>query len=144
MSDTALVNILLGYQKSYPFQGEETTHQQLLIPLECPFCNAKDAHVATWGTYITKEGEVPRYYCYDCEKTFNPAKLPFWKSTCSEILWKLAQLSIEDKISINSLAKKYNIPKSTLYVLITRLKIFLASSFEIAKQLYDHEHRKKG
>ena len=141
MSDTALINIFLGHQKRYPDIYQNNIQQQLLIPLECPYCFAKESHVATWGTYQTKEREIPRYYCYNCEKTFNPAKLPFWKSTCSEILWKLAQLTIEDKVSVHSLAEKYNLPQSTLYLLLTRLKIFLASSYELGKQLYDHMHK---
>ena len=64
MSDSTLINIFLGYQKNYPLQYEDSVNQKLLLPLECPFCNAKDAHVATWGTYPTKEREIPRYYCY--------------------------------------------------------------------------------
>jgi hypothetical protein len=141
MLDTALVNILLGYQKKYPLQYEESINQQLLIPLECPYCNVKGVHVDTRRTYPTKEHDIPRHYSYDCKKCFNPAKLPFWKSTFSEILWKLAQLTIEDKISVNSLAEKYNIPQSTLYVLTTRLKIFLSTRYELGKQLYEHEHK---
>lgn len=141
MSDTALVNIFLGHQKNFPDIYQDSVQQQLLIPLECPFCLAKESHVATWGTYRTKEREIPRYYCYNCKKTFNPAKLPFWKKTCSEIIWKLAQLTIEDKLSIHSLAEMYNVPQSTLYLLLTRLKVFLSSSYELGKQLYEHEHK---
>ena len=139
MSGTAYANILLGYQKEYPEIYQDNVQQKLLIPLECPFCYAKNDHVATWGTYPTKEREIPRYYCYNCKKTFNPAKLPFWKSTCSEIVWKLAQLAVEDKMSVHSLAEKYSIPYSTLNLLLTRIKIFLSSRYELAKQLYEHE-----
>lgn len=141
MSETVYANILLGYQKKDPEIYQDTIHQKLLIPLECPFCNAKGDHVATWGTYQTREREIPRHYCYNCEKTFNSAKLPFWKNVCSQIIWRLAQLAIEDKISVHSLAEKYNIPQSTLCLLITHLKIFLDSSYELAKQLFEHENK---
>lgn len=141
MTDQAIVNILLGTQDFLPPISSEGKEQKLLIPLQCPFCDTIGKNVATWGTYSTKVQEVPRYYCYPCKKSFNPAKLPYYREICSELVWKLAQLSIEDKLSINSLAKKYSLPYSTINSLISYIKDFLASVYERAKQLHEHQNQ---
>ena len=144
MVDQAYVNILLGAQELYDPEVDDPNDQQLLIPLQCPFCHATGKDVATWGRYPTKEQDVPRYYCYPCKKSFNPAQLPFLKEICSELIWKLAQLTIEDKISINSLAQKYYLPYSTIRRLINYIKSYFASVYEITKQLHDLQNKNSG
>lgn len=60
------------------------------------------------------------------------------------MIWKLAQLSVEDKLSIRSLSRKWNIPETTLRVLITDIKHLLASSFERIKQLDELQNIRSG
>jgi hypothetical protein len=60
------------------------------------------------------------------------------------MIWKLAQLSVEDKLSIHSLSKKWSIPETSLRVLTTEIKELLASSFERVKQLEQLQNIKSG
>ena len=116
----------------------------LSIPLSCPQCNTHGEHVGTWGYYQTLTEEVRRYMCKSCCKTFNPANMPFWKDKVTELIWKLSQLAIEDKMTINSLSRKFFIPETTLRRLITEIKTFLSDNFEQAKQLYEWSTIKQG
>lgn len=135
MSTCASIEFLLGNSNENNPQYLQNNTFSFKIPLSCPFCVDQDTRVSTWGTYSTKIDEKTRYYCYECNSTFNAAKIPFWKDNLHELVWKLAQLTVEDKLSVHSFSKKWNIPETTLRVLITELKDILASSFEQAKQL---------
>ncbi len=114
------------------------------ILLTCQNYLDRTQRVSTWATYQTKIDERTRFYCYTCELTFNSVKIPFWKDNLHEMVWILAQLSVEDKISIHSLSEKWNIPETSLRNLITELKDVLASSFERVKQLDELENIKSG
>ena len=122
----------------------ESIKLDLPIPLSCPFCGVTGKQVSTWGYYQTLKGEVRRYKCKPCVKTFNPAKLPFLKDKLTELIWKLAQLTIEDQLTINSLSQKFFVPETTLRRLVTEIKTFLSDNFEKAKQLYEMSAIKQG
>lgn len=135
MSSCASLEVLLGSpNETYPQYLQNNT-LSFKIPLSCPFCIDQHTRVSTWGTYSTKVDERSRYYCYDCKTSFNASKIPYWKGNLYELVWKLAQLTVEDKLSVHSLSKKWNIPETTLRVLVTEIKDLLSSSFEQAKQL---------
>lgn len=137
MSQTTNVQIQVGSQPLYKCQSQEQGFLNLTIPLTCPFCLAKEIEVCTWGSYLTNTGEVARYRCKTCLKTFNPAKIPYWKTKVQEIVWKLAQLAIGNRFSVNALAKMWEVPETTLRTLITEIKEFLAHNLQRAKQLQE-------
>lgn len=108
---------------------------QLIIPLQCLYCQAGEGEVGTWGEYSTQTGPVRRYCCKKCGRTFNPAKIPYWQDKVAELIWKLAQLAIQDRMAVNTLAKMYDVPESTLRTLLTAVKVLLAENFERVKQI---------
>ena len=137
MTSVASLEIILGNQsEEYPQYLMNNT-LSFKIPLSCPNCLDKSQRISTWGTYPTKIDERARFYGYTCKTSFNSAKIPFWKDKLHQMIWRLAQLSVEDKLSVHSLAEKWKIPETSLRVLITKIKHLLASSYERVKQL-DH------
>ncbi|MHA1213938.1 MAG: hypothetical protein ACTSPG_01455, partial [Candidatus Hodarchaeales archaeon] len=78
-----------------------------------------------------------RYRCKTCGRTFNPAKIPYWRDKVEEFVWKLVQIVVKDRVAVNSLAKMWGVPETTLRTLVTAVKDFLASNLEIAKQLQE-------
>ena len=106
------------------------------ILVQCPFCQQDSSICGTWGTYTAQGEQRQRYRCQTCKKTFNMAKLPGWKIQLTEIVWKLAQSTVEDGMAIAALAQQWNVSKSTLRTLIAELKGVLSASFELGKQLY--------
>jgi len=131
------LELYISHENSIHVNDNESIKFDLPIPLKCPQCGATGKQVGTWGYYYTLSGDVRRFKCKFCSKSFNPAKLPFFKDNQTELIYRLAQLTIEDQLSVNSLSQKYNIPESTLRRLITEIKTFLADNYERAKQLYD-------
>jgi len=144
MTSVASLEIILGNQNENHPQYLLNNTLSFKIPLLCPNCLDPDQRISTWGTYTTKFDERTRFYCYGCPKSFNSAKIPFWKDNLHQMVWKLAQLSVEDKLSIHSLSEKWNIPETSLRVLITEIKEVLASSFEQVKQLEQLQNIKLG
>src|SRR3990172_953248 len=106
------------------------------ILVQCPFSQQNSSTCGTWGTYPAQGEKRQRYRCQTCKKTFNIAKLPGWRNQLTEIVWKLAQSTVEDGMAIAALAQQWNVSKSTLRTLIAELKGVLSASFELAKQLY--------
>lgn len=144
MTSVASLEILLGNQNRINTQYLMNNTLSFKIPLSCPKCLDQSQRISTWGTYQTKIDERTRFYCYTCGLTFNSAKIPFWTNNLHQMIWKLAQLSVEDKISIHSLSKKWSIPETSLRTLITEIKRILASSFEQVKQLEQLQNNKSG
>jgi transposase-like protein len=144
MTSIASFEIIIGNKNDDHYQYLMNNTLSFKIPLLCPFCLDPDQRISTWGTYTTKFDERARFYCYDCSKSFNSAKIPFWKDNLDQMIWKLAQLSVEDKISIHSLSQKWNIPETSLRVLITEIKELLSSSFEQIKQLEEFQNIRSG
>ncbi|MFQ5753663.1 MAG: hypothetical protein ACE5HI_16865 [bacterium] len=136
MSTSTFLELTIGPQLQVTNQLHELNIASIVIPLQCPRCLDKDTRVGTWGSYRTANDEPIRYMCYTCKKTFNVAKAPYWKDKVSEIVWKLAQLTVADRTSVHSLAQKWDIPKTTLYLLIEQIKLLLSQAFEQAKILY--------
>jgi len=137
MSQTTSVQIQVGSQPLSERVEKDPSFFSLPIPLTCPVCERKAIEVGTWGRYRTNTGEVQRYRCKTCFKTFNPAKIPFWKKNVQELVWKVTQLTIKDKFSVNALAKMWEVPEATLRALVTAIKEFLASHLEQVKQLQE-------
>lgn len=144
MNSFASLEIILGSQTEIHSQYLMNNTLSFKIPLSCPNCLDQSQRISTWGTYPTKIDERARFYCYTCTLSFNSAKIPFWKDNLYQMIWRLAQLTIEDKISIHSLSKKWSIPETTLRVLIAKIKELLASAFERAKQLEQLQNLKLG
>ena len=136
MSSSTVLELTIGPQGQVPNQLHDLNIASIIIPLQCPRCTDKETRVGTWGTYSTANDEPIRYMCYTCNKTFNIAKAPYWKDKTAEIIWKLAQLTVADRTSVHSLAQKWNIPKTTLYLLVQQIKELLSQAFEQAKLLY--------
>lgn len=109
----------------------------LEITVECPYCEGETEVIGTWGSYPTSTGDVRRYRCKKCKRTFNPAKIPYWRDKVEEFVWKISQMVIKDRFAVNALAKMWGVPETTLRTLITAVKDFLASNLEIAKQLQE-------
>jgi transposase-like protein len=143
MSSSTFLELTIGPQLQVTNQLHDLNIASIVIPLQCPRCLDKDTRVGTWGSYSTTNDEPIRYMCYTCKKTFNIAKAPYWKDKVSEIVWKLAQLTVADRTSVHSLAKKWNIPKTTLYLLIEQIKVILSQAFEQAKLLYLKQNPKQ-
>lgn len=144
MISVASLEILLGNQNGLNTRYLMNNTLSFKIPLSCPNCLDQSQRISTWGTYQTKIDERTRFYCYMCNLTFNSAKIPFWTNNLHQMIWKLSQLSVEDKLSIHSLSKKWNIPETSLRVLISEIKELLASSFERVKQLEQLQNIKSG
>ena len=109
----------------------------LEITVECPYCGGETEVIGTWGSYPTSTGDVRRYRCKKCKRTFNPAKIPYWRDKVEEFVWKITQMAIKDRIAVNALAKMWGVPETTLRTLVSAVKDFLASNLEIAKQLQE-------
>ena len=133
----ASLELCISPEYTIQVNDNESIKFEIPIPLVCPQCAATDEQVGTWGYYNTLSGEIRRYMCKTCVKSFNPAKLPFFKENQTDLIYRLAHLTIKDQLSVNSLAQEYNIPESTLRRLITEIKTFLADNYERAKQLYE-------
>jgi len=103
--------------------------------LSCPRCERKSPDVTTWGSYKTNIGEIRRYYCYICKKTFNPSKLPKIYDKMGKIAFELGKLVIKNNLSVNSLADDLNVPESTLRRVITEIETQLSENFEFIKSL---------
>jgi len=135
MATSASLEILIGTPSDNHQQYLVNNTFSFQIPLSCPYCIGQNTRVGTWGTYPANLDERTRFRCYECEDTFNTAKLPFWINNLHEMVWKLAQLTIKSNLSVHSLANQWNIPETTLRVLVTEIKEVLSTSFERAKQL---------
>jgi transposase-like protein len=109
----------------------ELTHNELT----CPYCELKYPHVTTWGSYKTDTGEVRRYYCYECKKSFNASKLPKIYERMGKIAFSLAMLVIQNNNSISNVAKTLNVPESTLRHVIDEIENQLTINFEFIKSL---------
>lgn len=109
----------------------ELTHDDL----SCPYCQRKSPDVATWGSYPTKLGEIRRYYCYICKKSFNPSKIPKIYDKMGKIAFELGKLIIKNNVSVNSLAEDLQVPESTLRMVITEIESQLDENFEFIKSL---------
>lgn len=144
MSSTATVNISIGANfLSQPSVVNENTFK-IDIFLQCPYCIDPHNNIGTWGTYETLVDARTRFRCKVCKKTFNIAKIPFWRDKLFEMIWKMAQLTIKDRIAIHSFAQHWNIPETSLRNLITEIKTLFASSFENAKQLEQRLNKQPG
>ncbi|MFV2016188.1 MAG: hypothetical protein ACC656_12215 [Candidatus Heimdallarchaeota archaeon] len=106
MSSVASFEIVLGNRNEKNTQYLMNNTLSFKIPLTCPNCLDQTQRISTWGTYPTTIDERTRFHCYTCGKTFNSAKIPFWSNNLHQMIWRIAQLSIEDKLSIHSLSKK--------------------------------------
>jgi transposase-like protein len=133
------VKTYLENQGCYPLTNLPITENLILElthnELECPFCNVSGNQVCTWGSYKTESGEMRRYQCYNCKKTFNASKLPFIYERMSKVAFKLAKLVIKDGVSIKSVANDLNVPVSTLHRIIAEIEKQLAENFEFIKSL---------
>ena len=109
----------------------ELTHDDL----SCPKCDRKFPDVTTWGSYTTKIGEIRRYYCYICKKSFNPSKIPKVYDKMGKIAYQLGKLIIKNNTSINNLANDLEVPESTLRFVIAEIESQLAENFEFIKSL---------
>ena len=109
----------------------DLTHKEL----SCPFCGETGKNVCTWGSYKTEMGEIRRYQCYPCKKTFNPAKIPYIYERMSKVVYSLSKMIIKNGVSINKLAQELEIPKSTLQKVIQEIEAQLAFNFEYLKSL---------
>ncbi|OLS23606.1 MAG: hypothetical protein HeimC3_24180 [Candidatus Heimdallarchaeota archaeon LC_3] len=117
----------------------ELTHDDL----SCPFCKRKSPDVTTWGSYSTKVGEVRRYYCYICKKTFNPSKIPKIYDKMGKIAYELGKLIFKNNISVNRLSGHLEVPESTLRAVISEIETQLSDNFEFIKSLDDVLNSKK-
>ena len=135
MSTSSQIQLLLTGQDSGRGIPENSPEIQVPLPVTCPYCGTAWEGISTWGTYPSKHGQVTRYRCKYCLKTFNPAKVPYWHTKVRELLWRLVQLTLKAQVSLNTLAQVFEVPESTLRQLVTRLKEFFAHSFELAKQV---------
>jgi transposase-like protein len=109
----------------------QLTHNDLC----CPFCQRKTPDVATWGSYKTKIGEVRRYYCYKCKKSFNPAKIPVIYERMGKIAFEIGKFVIKNNRSVKSLSNDLNVPESTLRTVISEIETVLVENFEYIKTL---------
>ena len=134
---TANLQMQLGPQLHVTQYEWPQSSFELRIIVECPYCGGKTEIIGGWGSYPTLTGEVRRYMCKDCVRTFNPAKIPYWRDKVEALIWKLTQMTIKDRIAVNALAKTWMVPETTLRTLITAIKDFLASNLEIIKQLQE-------
>jgi len=137
MACTANIQLQLGPQlhsSRYRWPQEKL---ELDIPAKCPYCRRKAEVVSTWGSYPTSTGEVRRFRCKICLRTFNPAKIPYWRDKVGVFVWKLTQMVIKDRVAINALAKMWGVPETTLRTLTSAVKDFLATNLEIVKQLQE-------
>lgn len=137
MSVCTTLELSMGCEPIVPISTWNSEKLNLGIEIRCPHCDASPEKVGTWGWYPTSTGEVRRFNCKQCNTTFNPAKLPFWKDKVSELIWRIAQLTIHDQVSVNMLAQIYSIPESTLRYLVTEIKRLLSESFQVAKQIQE-------
>ena len=137
MACTANIQLQLGPQlhsSRYRWPQEKL---ELDIPVKCPYCRGKTEAIGTWGNYPTLTGEVRRYRCKTCLRTFNPAKIPYWRDKVGEFVWKITQMVIKDRTAVNALAKMWGVPETTLRTLTSAVKDFLATNLEIIKQLQE-------
>jgi transposase-like protein len=109
----------------------ELTHEDL----SCPICNLKYPNVSTWGSYKTETGEIRRYHCYKCNKSFNASKLPKLYERMGKIAYSLSLLVIHNNNSILNISKTLDVPESTLRHGIDEIEIQLATNFEFIKSL---------
>lgn len=137
MSCIANLQMQLGPQLHVTQYEWPQSSFELGIIVECPYCGGKTEIIGGWGSYPTSTGDVRRYMCKNCVRTFNPAKMPYWRDRVEELVWKLTQMTIKDRVAINALAKMWGVPETTLRTLITAIKDFLATNLEIIKQLQE-------
>jgi transposase-like protein len=126
-------------QQYYPITKMIETEKLLLNltrdDLTCPFCEEGEGNPTTWGAYKTEGGEIRRYYCYTCKKSFNPSKVPIINIKLGKIAYKLGKLAIQHNIPINQLAQSLNVPEKTLKTIITEIEQKLAENLEFIKDL---------
>ncbi len=137
MSCTANLQMQLGPQLHATQYEWPQLNLELGIAVNCNYCGEKTERIERWGKYPTLTGDVQRYRCKNCNRTFNPAKIPYWRDKVEELVWKLTQMTIKDRVAVNALAKMWVVPETTLRTLITAIKDFLASNLEIIKQLQE-------
>lgn len=109
----------------------ELTHEDL----SCPICGLKYPNIATWGSYKTDTGEIRRYHCYNCNKSFNASKLPKLYEKMGKIAYSLGMLVINNNNSILNISKTLGVPESTLRRVIDEIERQLANNFEFVKSL---------
>jgi transposase-like protein len=134
---TANIQLQLGPQLHSTQYRWPHENLELDIPVKCPHCRGNTEAISTWGSYPTSTGEVRRYRCKTCWRTFNPAKIPYWRDKVGVFVWKLTQMVIKDRVAINALAKMWGVPETTLRTLTSAVKDFLATNLEIIKQLQE-------
>ncbi len=134
---TTNLQLQLGPQLHLTRYEWPQTNLELEILVKCPYCGGKAEIIGGWGSYPTSTGDVRRYRCKDCKRTFNPAKIPYWRDKVGELVWKLTQMTIKDRVAVNALARIWEVPETTLRTLISAIKDFLAVNWEIAKQLQE-------
>lgn len=137
MTCTANIQLQLGPQLHSTQYRWPQENLELDIPVKCPYCRGKTEAISTWGSYPTSTGEVRRYRCKTCWRTFNPAKIPYWRDKVGVFVWKITQMVIKDRVAINALAKMWEVPETTLRTLTSAVKDFLATNLEIIKQLQE-------
>lgn len=137
MSSLATLNFTLGNQLVPNSLEMNKGSFNLYIPIKCPFCDSNSDNVGSWGTYEACSELRSRFRCYNCSKTFNISKIPYWDDKFSDVILKLSQLLIEDQISVNGLSQQWNIPRSTLQTLLTDIKELLSTNFELIKQVHN-------
>jgi transposase-like protein len=103
--------------------------------ISCPFCGDSTGAVTTWGAYKTESGEIRRYHCHSCKKTFNATRIPELYHAMSTIAFKLAQLVLKEGVSVNSLAEDLGVPEPTLRAVMTEIRSQLALHLETIKAL---------
>ena len=76
MSCTINLQMQLGPQLHVTQYEWPQSKFELGITVECPYCGGKTEIIVGWGNYPTLTGNVRRYMCKNCVRTFNPAKIP--------------------------------------------------------------------
>jgi len=143
MTVCASLKLYFGAEPLIRSRAWEQEIIHLGIEVHCPYCDTLHEEVGTWGWYPTLTGDVRRFMCKLCDTTFNPAKIPFWQDKVTELIWKLAQLTITDQVTVNGLAKGFGIPESTLRHLITEIKVLLSDNYQLAKQIHERLTKEK-
>lgn len=137
MTAIATLELILGSKTLHDRPNTNLSKLALDIPLHCPECAELHSNVGTWGTYETIPGVVVRFRCRECGGTFNPSKIPFWRRKMTEIIWKLAQLVVQNQVTVNWLAEQHKVPETTLRTLLTELKQLLAQNYRVAQEIQD-------
>ncbi len=137
MTAVMTVNMIIGENNQRHGEQSGVTMSKTILPVTCPYCEGKAESISTWGSYRTNTGEVIRFCCKKCHKTFNPAKVPCWKDKVIKIITTIAELTIKEQLSVSALARIWSVPESSIRRLVNAIKTFLADNFELIKQLQE-------